>query len=264
MSEAQNFRTLHAMKLLAATLVFILFLCFSIFAQNKKTDRETDGLKNSVKSVLTERADLKKTSDRLAESARKPEAAITYESNGNRLTWKTYDYLTGTLFDSVIYSRLDGDKVSIYEEIENPNKITQIVSTPSKPAKPFDRRYSYKFKYKYDSVGNVSEEAWYQSDGSLWIRYVYKIKGNQKEELVYSRDGSLNQKYVYTLDNNGNEIEMLTYDTEKNKLEGKETYKYLKFDAKGNWTKKITSEGDEESKFAMKPREITYRSLSYF
>jgi Txe/YoeB family toxin of Txe-Axe toxin-antitoxin module len=180
------------------------------------------------------------------------------------LTWKTYDYLTGTLFDSVIYSRVDGDKVAIYEEVENPNKITTISAPDKKQIKPFDPRYTNKFRYKYDSDGNVSEEAWYQSDDSLWLRYVYKIKGNQKEELVYSKDGSLDQKYVYTLDNKGNEIEALFYDTKKNKIESKETYEYLEFDAKGNWTKRITSEGDKESKFVVKPREVLYRTLTYF
>ena len=252
------------MKLPTLTIFFILLLFSSGFAQIQKTDRETDGLKGSVKSVRTEIADLKKTRGKLVESKRRHKEAITYDSNGNRLTWKTYDYLSGALFDSVTYSRVNGDKVSIYEEVNNPNKITQVVSVPNdKPTKSSDPYLSYKFKYKYDSDGNVSEEAWYQN-GSLWLRYVYNFKGNQKVELVYSADGSLNQKYVYTLDDKGNEIEMLAYDTETNKLEGKETYKYLEFDAKGNWTKRITSEGDENSKFVVKPREVLYRTLTYF
>ena len=207
---------------------------------------------------------MKKSSDKLVESKRRPESEYTYDKIGNRLTWKSYDYLSGTLFDSVIYSRIDRDKVSIYEEVENPNKITALAAPNDKPKKPFDPQYDYKFKYKYDSDGNVSEEAWHQSNGDLWLRYVYNFKGNQREELVYSADGSLNQKYVYTLDNKGNEIEMFVYDTETNNPEGKETYKYLEFDAKGNWTKRITSEGDEESKFIVKPREVLYRTLTYF
>ncbi len=154
------------MKLLTTTIVFILFLSFSVLAQKQKNDRETDGFKGLVKSVLTERANLKKTSGKLVESNRRPESESTYDKSGNHLTWKDYDYTTGNLFDSVIYSRVDGDKVSIFEEVENPNKITQIISAPSdKSTKPSDTRYSYKFKYKYDRDGNVSEEAWYQSNG---------------------------------------------------------------------------------------------------
>jgi hypothetical protein len=56
------------MKLLTTTIVFILLLSFSVLAQNKKTDRETDGFKDSVKSVLTKIANLKKTAGKLAES----------------------------------------------------------------------------------------------------------------------------------------------------------------------------------------------------
>ncbi len=242
-----------------------MLLFVSVLAQNKKSDREADGLKGSVESFLTKIADLKKKSGKLIESSRKPKEAITYDIKGNRLTRKTYDYLTGTLFDSVIYSRVDGDKVAIYEEVENPNKITQIISSPpDKPIKSFDPRYTNKFKYKYDSTGNVLEEAWYQNDGSLWLRYVYKFNASQKEELVYSEDGSLNQKYIHTLDDKGNEIETLFYNTEKNKLESKETYEYFEFDAKGNWTKRITAEGDKKSKFVVKPREVLYRTLTYF
>lgn len=252
-------------KSLITTIIFVLLLSLSVLAQKQKTDRETDGLEDLVKSVFTERADLKKASGRSIESKRRPESEYTYDKIGSRLTWKSYDYLSGALFDSVIYGRIDGDKVSNYEEVKNPNKITTL-STPNndKPKKPFDARYDYKFRYKYGSDGNISEEAWYQSNGDLWLRYVYNFKGNQKEELVYSADGSLDQKYVYTLDDKGNEIEMLAYDTEINKVVGKETYKYLEFDAKGNWTKRITSEGDEESKFIVKPRDVLYRTLTYF
>lgn len=250
-------------KLLTYTIALILLFSFYALGQNRKSDRETDGLKGLVKAVFTERTDLKKTSGKLTESKRRPESEYSYDKIGNRLTWKNYDYSSGHLFESVIYSRIDGDKVSIYEEVENPNKITAVAPN-GKPQKPFDPRYDYKFKYQYDRNGNVSEEAWYQSNGELWLRYVYNFKENQREELVYSADGSLNQKYIYTLDGKGNEIEMLVYDAESNKLEGKETYKYLELDAKGNWTKRITSEADEETNFVLKPREALYRKITYF
>ena len=93
---------------------------------------------------------------------------------------------------------------------------------------------------------------------------MYKIKGNRKEEFVYSSDGSLNQKYAYTLDDKGNEVEMLIYDTNKNSVESKETYRYIEFDSKGNWTKRVTSEGEKESNFSLKPSKVTYRKITYF
>lgn len=252
------------MKLLVLTLIFGSLLSISGHSQTLKTDRETDGLKGNVRSVITERADVKKTIGKLVESNRRSESEYTYDKNGRRLTWKSYDYFSGNLFDSVVYGNVDGYKVSRYEKVENANKITTVSKPIDQPAKASDPRYDYKFKYKYDKAGNMSEESWYQSNGKLWLRYVYDLKGNKKEELVYSADGSLNQKYTYTLNDVGNEIEMLVFDVETNKLEGKETYEYLELDAIGNWTKRITYEGDKESKFTLKPREVFYRKLIYY
>jgi Txe/YoeB family toxin of Txe-Axe toxin-antitoxin module len=110
----------------------------------------------------------------------------------------------------------------------------------------------------------MTEEVWYHSDGSLWLRYVYAIKGNQKARLLYDKNGSLNHKYISTFDDKGDEIERLYFDTDKDKPKGKETYQYLEFDEKGNWTKRITSEGSKERKFVVKPREIMYRTITYF
>jgi hypothetical protein len=237
----------------------------SVVAQNKQTDREFDGIKGSVKSVITERADVKKSSGVLVESNRRSESEFEYDKSGNSLARKYYEYREGGLREAIVYKTIDGDKVSIEEDVETPGKIT--ASSPiqnTKNAKSFDPRYSFKYKYKYDLKGNISEEAWYQSDGSLWMRYVYSTKEKEKEELVYDEDGNLNQKSVRNFDDKNNEVELIYYDTENNKVIGKETFEYIEFDAKGNWTKRITYEGDEESKFVMQPREVTYRTISYF
>ena len=251
------------MKRLILALLLTSLLFLTALAQRQKTDRETDGFKGAVRTVLTEEAKLRDDSGKLAEYDRKPESEVTYDASGNRASRKGYDY-TGALFESVNYSRVDGDKVAVYGEVENKNSIVVEMPTPAnRPKRRSDSRYTYKFKYKYDSDGNVSEESWYQNDDSLWLKYVYKLKSNRREELVYSADGSLNQKYVYTLDEKGNEVEMLIYDTEKNSVESKETYKYEEFDSKGNWTKRITSEGEKESNFSLKPSKITYRKITY-
>ncbi|MBE7515053.1 MAG: hypothetical protein HS105_00350 [Chloracidobacterium sp.] len=255
---------LQTIRLLTAPVAFVLLLAISGLAQKQKTDRETDGLKGLVKSVFTERADLKRVSRKLVETKRRSASEYTYDKAGNRLTWKSYDYLTGDLFDSVIYSRIDGEKVSIYQDVANPNKITAMPDPEKTPQKPFDPRFDYKFTYKYDNDGNVSEKAMIQSNGDLWLRYVYNYKPGQREKLVYSDDGSLNQKYIYKLDDKGNEIEMIAYDVATDKPNGKETYKYLRFDAKGNWTKRIVFAADDTTGPVLKPREALYRKLTYY
>lgn len=242
----------------------MLFFSFTAIAQEKKTDRETDKLKGLVKIVFTERTDVTMKSNKMIESKTRPESEVTYNEKGERLNYKNYDYRNGLLFEDTIYDFIDGERVSIEKDVSNPNKITGTIVGEVKPKKEFDPRYDYKFKYKYDKNGNVTEESWYHSDGSLWMRYVYIYKDKQREELVYAEDGSLNQKYRYTLDDKDNDIEMLSFDTETNKINGKETYEYQKFDVKGNWTKKIIYENEEDNLKRMKTREVHYRKLVYF
>ncbi len=250
------------MKRSMPAFILVLLLFLPTLAQKRQTDREADGFKGAVKTVITEKAKLKDDSSELTEYDRKPESEITYDANGNRLSREAYDY-TGTLFESVSYSRVDGSKVAIYREIKDKNSI--VVEMPADARKRrSDPRYTYKFEYKYDSNGNISEEAWYQSDSSLWLKYGYKLKGNQKEKSVYSADGSLNQKYVYTLDDKGNEIEMFVYDTKTDSVRSKEAYKYAEFDLKGNWTKRVTLRGDKEGGFALEPSRVLYRRIAYF
>jgi len=251
------------MKLSISAIILTLLISLSALAQKQQTDREADGLKGAVKTVVTEEAKLGDDTGRLVEYERKPESEVAYDADGNHVSRKAYDY-TGALFELVSYRRVKGDKVAIYGDVENKNGIVEMSVPANQPKRRSDSQYTYKFKYKYDKDGNVSEEAWYRNDGSLWLKYVYKVKGTRKEELVYSEDGSLNQKYAYNLNDKGDKVEMLVYDTEKNSVGSKETYKYVEFDSKGNWTKRITSEGEKESNFSLRPLKVTYRTISYF
>lgn len=253
------------MKNLSCTVVLFFLLFISVAAQNKQTDRDFDGIRGSVKSVVTERADLKKSFGKMIESKRRYESEVEYDKSGNTLRRKDYNYADGALRESTIYKFIDGDKVSIEEDIETPGKITGSSPTEiDRTVKTLDPRYSFKYKYKYDRDGNISEEAYYQNDGSLWMTYVYTTKGKEKEELAYDKNGSLNQKLVRKFDDQNNEIEIIYYDTKNNEINGKVTFKYIEFDAKGNWTKRQSFEGDKEGKFVMKPSEVSYRKLIYY
>jgi hypothetical protein len=244
--------------------IILGLLCVALaLAQKNQTDREMAELKGPVKAVVSQETTLKESSGKLRESDRRPASEVTYDADGNLLHSKLYE--GGALFDSVKYGRLDGDKVSTSEDVQNPSVfITDAPASAKKSGRPYDTRYTYKYKYKYDDQGRVVEEAMYQSNGDLWMRTKYKFNGNRREELVYNENGSLSQKYVYTLDDKGNPVEELSYDTDKDAVESKETYQYVEFDAHGNWTKRITSEGERENKFSMKPTKVTYRTITYF
>ena len=61
-----------------------------------------------------------------------------------------------------------------------------------------------------------------------------------------------------------NEIESVFYDVKTDAPDGREFFKYLEFDANGNWTKKIVSESDGKSRSLIQNREVLYRTLTYY
>ncbi len=85
--------------------------------------------------------------------------------------------------------------------------------------------------YLFNTEGNITELAEYNSDGSLDKKWIYKYddKGNKVERAWYESDGSLNQKY---------------------------TYEY-EYDKQGNWIKKITY-------WSTTPEDVTEREIEYY
>ncbi len=227
-----------------------------------KSDAGDEGLKGKVKTVFTESEDLSGT---WSVQGRKPSSMEYYNEQGNLTKRESYDY-KGNLDDITVYGYLDGERVSLIGSIGHEyNPPPMMVASAPGAAKPkYDPRYSYKFKFKYDGGGRLLEKAWYMSSGEPWLRYVYNYKGNQKEELVYSADGSLNQKYLYTLDDKGNEVEEVIYETKDNSVRSKYSYSY-EFDAKGNWTKRVSSKwGTKDGKEGYQPSSVYYRTLTYY
>lgn len=252
------------MKPLFTTLIcFVLLLAGAASAQTRQSDREFEGLKGKVKSVLTERAKGTMKAGKMVETKRRKVRHVLFHPNGNSSVVKDFQWDTGELFETNTYILIDGDKATKIEM--GPGSVTAFIEQvpDGKPAKPWDPRYDYKLKYKYDDRDRIAEEAWWQSNGELWLRYVYVYAEGERRELVYDKDGALNQKYIYKLDTRGNEIEMITYAT-TGKIEGKEKYEYSRFDPQGNWTERVEYEADRNSGFKFKLREVKYRTLIYY
>jgi hypothetical protein len=246
------------------TLTCIILFALSIAGQQRKPDREVDGYKGAVKRIVTERADLKLLKGKHVETKRRLAEDTEYDAAGNRSRQLSYDYLSGQLSERANYKMIDGDSTVAFDVYNTPGSIVATMTEAPTTTKSSDPRYDYKFKYKTDAAGNVTEKAWWASNGDLWLRYVYSVSGNEKTELVYSEDGELNQKYVYKLDASGNEREMIIYDTDTDRPSERVMYKYLTFDARGNWTKRSETAGDEEHNFKQRPREMTYRKITYY
>lgn len=231
-------------------------------AKRAKTDAEDEGLQGRVKTVFTEAEDLSGT---WSVSRRKPESMDYYNEQGNLTKAESYDY-KGNPFDITVYGYLDGERVSKFSTIQyeyDPPPML-MTSAAGEPPLKYDPRYSYKFKFKYDEKGNLTEKVFYGNNGKLWLRYVYSYKGQQREELVYDEKGSLNQKYLYTLDDKGNEIEETIFDVKDNSVERKYTYTY-EFDSEGNWIKRVTKKlFTKEGKSSFEPYSVTYRTIAYY
>lgn len=242
--------------------LFVFMLAGLAGASGQKPEVIRDGYFGRVKNVITERADLKKAKGKYIESRRRLENNITYGPDGNRSRELSYDYAQGLLREIAVYKTIDGSRVLIFEDGNTPGKIVATSEVPKE--KPWDPRFTYSFKYEFDRKGNLLEEAWWQSNGVLWLRYEFSYKGNQKEELVYDGEGKLDQKYLYKLDDRGRILEEVIFDAETNSELERVTYDYLEFDKSGNWTRRRESAGDKETKFILKPREMTYRRHTYY
>lgn len=251
------------MKTYFFAIICLALLTAAALAQSKQSDRDFAGLKGNVKSVLVERTDAKLKAGTIVESNRRKHESSIFHTDGSSLTRTHFHWDTGEIFETNTYLRIDGDKV-VKSEM-GPGAITAtITAAPPPDAKPFDPRYDFKFKYKYDDLGRIVEEAWWHSNGELWMRYTYEYAPGERRELVYDEDGELNQKYVYKLDPKGNEVEMTSYDAESGQIDGKEKYTYVNFDRQGNWTKRMEYEANAETGMKFRLREAKYRTITNY
>lgn len=200
---------------------------------------------------------------------------FTYDLNGNLLK-ESYDgdnpYVKSYRYDNnnnIIYEReWSNGKISehnykltydskgnIIEKIENDSDKTNYVYDDKNNLREIFSSYRNSKKMlitiKYDERGNETE-----SISSEIITCIYDNNNNITERTIYDENRVLIgwEKYVYE---KNNLIEELIYQIRDRKLiiENK-THKYLKFDEKNNWIKKIIICDDEEKQ--MITRNIKY------
>lgn len=229
-------------------------------AARPSTDAQDEGLKGKVKTVFTESEDLSGT---WSVQERKPSSMEHYDERGNLTKRISYDY-KGNPSDVTVYGYIDGERASLRKSISHEyNPPAMAVASSSGEAKR-DPRYSYTFKFKYDERGRLLEKAWYMNDGKLWLRYTYSYEGKRKEESVYAANGSLNQKYSYLTDDRGVEVEETVYETKDGSVRSRYSYSY-EFDAKGNWTKRVSSKwGNKDGVEGFHPYSVRYRTITYY
>lgn len=225
--------------LFLAILVLVLFS--NLAAQKRLTDREADGLKGSVKSVVYEvrppepdKSDAKQEPSNWGESY--------YDKDGN---------LTLTSFPAFNYQHtvriIDGARTYKFSEIVKKPKYEGFYSYPVSPEKPIeepekltppDERYDTKEVYEYDEAGRIKTMRSIQNNGRLLSisTYLYDAKGRKIQIIEVTRKGKGQTDFKY--DEQGNETERhykSSWEIKGTVSETKTVYSDYKFDAQGNW-----------------------------
>jgi hypothetical protein len=243
------------MKKLLTALALSSTITAAAYAQRPHTDREDDGLKGPVYSVLTMTATLKKQGERYVEEAVVPAERVVYNAEGNRVEdeWYTDD---GMLVKKSAYRYVRGEKLA------DGRVITPIIHIPNSSERVGGgmRPISERYKYKYDDKGRVREMTIVE-DGRVRNRVVYVYQSGRKETRAYDGGGpTLSYRRVDAFDAQGNLVESTTFEPGPD-LVIKHTYAAYEFDARGNWVKRLKTEsvpGEPEV------RMVQYRKLTYF
>lgn len=249
------------MKLFFTVLVFVLLIPSLVFTQNQ-TDRDDNRLKGSIKSVIEYEAEYEYISKNWKEKKQLISRETEYDREGNYLTDIFYN--GGEVFQKRFYSFLDGERVVKEETFFTKNTVSAATLTDTKEKKVEEKKYSAKYTYKFDDKGRRIEEKRFSSNGSLFSTEKTTYKENEIEQISYNSDGTFNFKAITKFDDKGNEVE---YIGESAYIAGASTfrYSYESFDAKENWTKRITKIlKTKNGKSSFEPYRLYNRKITYF
>ncbi|MBC7909439.1 MAG: hypothetical protein H7Y30_03000 [Pyrinomonadaceae bacterium] len=238
--------------------IAVLLLCsLSIFAQQRQSEREFDGLRGAVKSVVTESAKLLTVNGKQVEEEKQIGSVITYDMAGNEI--KAEFYQDGSPQRVSVYFDLDGDRAIKTEELRPLNLGRGgIGGGHGNPNVKPDPRFTVKLRYKFDAQGKRIEQTVINNVGNTTSRKVHKYdaKGNLKESTTYLGEQKVNQTF-YKSDDKGNFIEISV------EPDSKYFYTYLEFDEKGNWTKRTIKSVFKRKDKTSEYFRVNYRKISY-
>ena len=264
--------------------IFLSFITFWGYSQNKKNDLQTDKLQGKVKSVSHQIFNaIEKDGEIEISEAKSYNEYTLYKKWGNKIEsiltdtkgdlYQTHKFfydetgnlkenigytLRGKLFVKSIYSYKEnfiiqtlnndsGDFVGQYiSKYEKGNLIESISNNSNGSVK-------YKTINKFDKKGKLIESN--NFDGNVLYKKCI-FKNNQKENIIhktcYSSTGIVISDEFIKYDYRGNELEWWSSELNSNKFK----YEY-KLDSKNNWIEKLVFKDG-------KPYEFYKRKIEYY
>jgi len=246
---------------LVATLALSWLLTLPTHAQEKQSDREHDQLLGQVESVRWEGATVTNRSGQLVTGPPEWLWTDTYDLAGNIIL---RSFNNG---DKFVFSYDSAGNKTSREYIRN----SEVRANPGVSEKSQDVRldngtvvHNRIYKYKYDRRGLRTEESIYAENGSLVekTKYSYDAKGNRIQSINVQNGSSQVAKAVFIYGDTGKDPTQRNLHVEthggRGALDAREFYQY-KYDAAGNWIRRITARGYINPDFVG----ATYRIITY-
>jgi hypothetical protein len=286
-------------------LCLVPLACLTVFGSAaNETDWEKADLHGSVKSVVTQEADLSQSFGVSVEGPKHSVSAIYYDSSGRKTEdWEYSD--TGALETKIFYSYDAAGKLVESREYSTYGTLTGVTKYEYDAAgTPLgyteyagSGEISQRTIYHLDAAGNVATEDKYDASGAQTEHYASTFDGvgNMLETRIYTTTGVLSSRLTSEYDTSGQPTRqaiysysdagaqlvtaIITMDVNGNAAEStytwyypvsllmpnsKSRYEYV-LDVLGNWTKKTESE--EVTKFGQtywEPKKATYKTITYY
>ena len=277
-------------KLILLLFTALIMTNFCEAQTNKKTDLQKTGLKDAIRNVTEITYDVEYDSTEPTKGDKERTYFRIYDYNGYIVEYK-YNNSNGDFTDNTFIHKYgnDGNRIEMSEYESDSLSFTIYFQynfdgylIGESYSFPDDSIKTWEIYYTYDSVGNMIEENWDNSDefdasSSKWT-YKYDILGNVIESNSYSYNDSVYQSTTYLYDSVGNIIEENTYNYSDSSFNNKITYEYdshgnvieendyssgiykyaYKYDSHGNWIERRISNTEGVVK------KITEREIIYF
>lgn len=248
------------MKKLGVGFVSLLWLWQFGLAQVPKTNREQEGLKGNVRSVIAQRAKLSNQNGQWVHGEQQLSRTEAYDQQGKFVEIVSFDYM-GNMNYKDIYTIIDGELTAKTQYFHHDYDPPPPMAPPSQgQSKPRDPRYDVKYKFKY--AGNTVERTAYWNDGSQAGRRVSTYDGSNKIKAeAYGADGKPSFSSATVYGDKGEELVSTSYlnGVVSNRIK----YTDYEIDRRGNWIQRKMWMG-KDAKSEWQPYEMESRTITYF